>query len=57
MSKRVIKIMKLFKLANEDIKSEGIIIDRDVFLNALKGQSLEPSVKVESITVDVSKKV
>ena len=57
MSKRVIKIMKLFKLANEDIKSEGIIIDRDAFLKALKGQSLEPSVKVETITVDVSKKV
>jgi len=53
MSKRVIKIMKLFKLANEEIKSEGIIINRAKFLNALKGQNSEKPVKVEPVTVQV----
>lgn len=53
MSKKIIKIMKLFKLANEEIKSEGIIINRDAFLAALKGQSSEGPVKVEQVTVQV----
>jgi len=51
MSKKIIKIMKLFKLANEEIKSEGIIINRDSFLAALKGLSSERPVKVEQVIV------
>ena len=53
MSKKAIKIMKLFKLANEEIKSEGIIINRETFLNALKGQISEKPATVEPITVQV----
>lgn len=53
MSKKIIKIMKLFKLANEDFKSEGIIIDRDAFLKALKGLDLAKTVKVEQVTVQL----
>jgi len=37
MSKRFIKIMSLFKLANEESPNQGIMIDRDLFLQALKG--------------------
>ena len=53
MSKRTLKIMELFKLASEEIASEGILIDRKSFLQALKGTKKEETVKVEPVTVQV----
>jgi hypothetical protein len=53
MSKRALKIMKLFKLASEEIASEGILIDKESFLQKLKGADKGQPVKVEPITVQV----
>jgi hypothetical protein len=50
MSKRFIKIMSLFKLANEESPNQGIMIDRDLFLQALNGSVAEKPVKIERIT-------
>lgn len=53
MSKRALKIMKLFKLAVEENASEGILIDKESFLQALKGTKQEKPVKVGPVTVQV----
>jgi hypothetical protein len=54
MSKREKKIMSLFKLAKEDeIKTEGILIDRELFLNTIKGLNKDKPVKVQPISVQV----
>lgn len=52
-SKRVIKIISLFKLAKEsETKSEGILIDRQKFLDALKGLGKSnQTVKIAPVTV------
>jgi hypothetical protein len=53
MSKRTLKIMKLFKLASEEAASEGILIDKESFLQALRGTNQEKPVTVEQVTVQV----
>lgn len=43
--------MGLFKLANEEASNRGILIDKDLFLQALKGVKPKETVKVEQVTV------
>lgn len=42
--------MSLFKLAREGSSNQGIMIDRDLFLQALNGSVAEKPVKIERIT-------
>ena len=53
MSKRFIKIMKLFKLAKEESLNQSILIDKKSFLEKLKGIESSDTVKVDQITVQV----
>jgi hypothetical protein len=50
MSKRFIKIMSLFKLAREESPNQGIMIDRDLFLQALKGSVAIKPANVPTMT-------
>lgn len=42
--------MSLFKLAREESPNQGIMIDRDLFLQALKGSVATKPVTIELIT-------
>ena len=50
MSKRFIKIMSLFKLANEELLNQGILIDKKKFFDAMKGVGPKKPVGVPTVT-------
>ena len=54
MAKRISKIINLFKIAREaEIKTEGILVDRESFLSKMKGLNKDKPVKIQPMNVQV----